>query len=77
MNHSPPTGRPSSSDRGVPCQGPYGGRQEDPGMSCPDVARFEIVRHDHSALLVCPVHLGPSLLMADRVLWPPQICLIG
>ncbi|WP_239149082.1 hypothetical protein [Streptomyces sp. SID12501] len=46
-------------------------------MSCPDVARFEIVRHDHSALLVCPVHLGPSLLMADRVLWPPQICLIG
>jgi len=25
---------------------------------------------------VCPVHLGPSLLTAGDVLWPPQITLV-
>ncbi|MET7473366.1 hypothetical protein ABZT17_03230 [Streptomyces sp. NPDC005648] len=56
------------------CQGPYG-RPED-GADCPDPARFEVLRHRQPALPVCPVHLGPSLLMADDVLWPPQITLV-
>ncbi|MFG2790042.1 hypothetical protein [Streptomyces sp. NPDC048419] len=38
---------------------------------------FEVVRHHLPPLLVCPVHLGPALLMASGVLWPPEIRLIG
>jgi hypothetical protein len=57
------------------CQGPYGA-EGDPG-DCPDPARFEVVRHGLPPLRVCPVHLGPSLLLAAGVLWPPGISLIG
>ena len=40
------------------------------------VRRFEVVRYRRPALAVCPVHLGPSLLMAGDVLWPPQVSLV-
>ncbi|MGW3094710.1 hypothetical protein ACWDCC_14800 [Streptomyces sp. NPDC001102] len=63
-----PAGRP------VRCQGPYG-RPGD-AAECPDPARFEVVRYRRPALAVCPVHLGPSLLMAGDVLWPPQVSLV-
>ncbi|MFE0279606.1 hypothetical protein [Streptomyces olivaceus] len=43
---------------------------------CGDPARFEVARHLRTPLHVCPVHLGPSLLLADGVLWPPVISLI-
>ncbi len=56
------------------CQGPYG-NGDAPG-SCGDPARFEVARHLRTPLRVCPVHLGPSLLLAEGVLWPPGISLI-
>ncbi|MEU3824165.1 hypothetical protein GT045_25040 [Streptomyces sp. SID486] len=67
-----------SDHRKPPCRGPYGGegRQAD-GTDCSDPAVFEVTRHNKPPLLVCPVHLGPSLLMAGGVLWPPVIHLIG
>ncbi|MFG3099685.1 hypothetical protein ACGFZL_03990 [Streptomyces sp. NPDC048182] len=55
-----------------PCRGPYG---EDPA-ACGDPARFEVARHAREPLRVCPVHLGPALLLADGVLWPPGITLV-
>ncbi|MFE0418553.1 hypothetical protein [Streptomyces tendae] len=56
------------------CQGPYGGER---GLDdCGDPARFEVARHLRAPLRVCPVHLGPSLLLADGVLWPPAITLV-
>ncbi|MFH8775405.1 hypothetical protein [Streptomyces sp. NPDC017958] len=60
------------------CRGPYGGEgaQAD-GTDCSDSAVFEIARHGRPPLRVCPVHLGPALLMASGVLWPPEITLIG
>ncbi|MDT0616077.1 hypothetical protein [Streptomyces lancefieldiae] len=61
-------------DRADSCRGPYGG-EAGPGH-CGDPARFEVARHGRAPLRVCPVHLGPSLLMADGVLWPPDISLI-
>ncbi|GAA3966957.1 hypothetical protein GCM10022384_18090 [Streptomyces marokkonensis] len=61
-------------DRAASCQGPYGG-ETDAG-ACGDPARFEVARHLRVPLRVCAVHLGPSLLPADGVLWPPGICLI-
>ncbi|MFE1044699.1 hypothetical protein ACFW5S_02215 [Streptomyces olivaceus] len=57
-----------------PCHGPYGGGADPAG--CGDPARFEVARHLRTPLHVCPVHLGPSLLLADGVLWPPVISLI-
>ncbi|MBT2410153.1 hypothetical protein J7I94_06215 [Streptomyces sp. ISL-12] len=57
------------------CQGPYGA-EGDPG-DCADPARFEVARHGLAPLRVCPVHLGPSLLLAAGVLWPPEVSLIG
>ncbi|MEU9215063.1 hypothetical protein AB0D47_00800 [Streptomyces sp. NPDC048376] len=60
--------------RAASCQGPYGG---DTGPDdCGDPARFEVARHLRAPLRVCPVHLGPSLLLADGVLWPPGITLV-
>ncbi|MFD5804880.1 MULTISPECIES: hypothetical protein [unclassified Streptomyces] len=56
------------------CQGPYGGGTG-PG-DCGDPARFEVARHLRTPLLVCPVHLGPALLLAEGVLWPPGITLV-
>ena len=58
----------------APCQGPYGGGTG-PG-DCGDPARFEVARHLRSPLRVCPVHLGPALLLAEGVLWPPGITLV-
>ncbi|MDQ0405239.1 hypothetical protein OIE75_19855 [Streptomyces sp. NBC_01723] len=55
------------------CQGPYGGTG--PG-DCGDPVRFEVARHLRTPLRVCPVHLGPSLLLAEGVLWPPGITLV-
>ncbi|MFE6282537.1 hypothetical protein [Streptomyces sp. NPDC057877] len=60
--------------RGMLCQGPYGD-EGDPG-DCADPVRFEVARHRKPPLRVCPVHLGPSLLLASGVLWPPGIGLI-
>ncbi|MEU9992266.1 hypothetical protein AB0E10_36725 [Streptomyces sp. NPDC048045] len=67
-----------SIHRKARCRGPYGGEgaQAD-GTDCSDPAVFEVARYDRTPLLVCPVHLGPALLVADRVLWPPVIRLIG
>lgn len=67
------------SDHGiVPCHGPYGGEGADAaGSECSDPAVFEVSRHQRVPLRVCPVHLGPSLLMAAGVLWPPVITVIG
>ncbi|MFI8947525.1 hypothetical protein ACIGO6_13520 [Streptomyces sp. NPDC053750] len=61
-------------DRAASCQGPYG-VETGPG-ACGDPARFEVARYRRTPLRVCPVHLGPSLLLADGVLWPPEISLI-
>lgn len=55
------------------CQGPYGGE----GAECPDPAVFEVTRHQFPALPLCPVHLGPALLLANAILWPPTIHLIA
>ncbi|MBU6536017.1 hypothetical protein ACFUIW_10325 [Streptomyces sp. NPDC057245] len=57
------------------CHGPYGAGSGAAG--CGDPARFEVARYQRPPLHVCPVHLGPSLLLADGVLWPPVISLIG
>ncbi|MFF7970749.1 hypothetical protein [Streptomyces sp. NPDC007905] len=67
-----------SVHRTAPCRGPFGGEggQAD-GTDCLDPAVFEITRYKRPPLRVCPVHLGPSLLMASGVLWPPEIRLIG
>ena len=56
------------------CQGPYGGGTGT--GDCGDPARFEVARHLRTPLRVCPVHLGPSLLLAEGVLWPPGITLV-
>ncbi|GAA5211829.1 hypothetical protein [Streptomyces sp. NPDC057781] len=68
------SGGMTGRDHAASCQGPYGG-ETDPG-GCGDPARFEVARHLRAPLRVCPVHLGPSLLLADGVLWPPGISLI-
>ena len=60
------------------CRGPYGGEGEQAdGTHCSDPAVFEVARHGRPPLRVCPVHLGPALLLASGVLWPPEITLIG
>ncbi|WP_217168857.1 hypothetical protein [Streptomyces sp. AC512_CC834] len=65
-------------DRAASCQGPYGGGTEPGGDcgDCGDPARFEVARHLRTPLRVCPVHLGPALLLADGVLWPPGVTLV-
>ncbi|MER5859540.1 hypothetical protein ACFV2Z_07270 [Streptomyces sp. NPDC059688] len=64
--------------RSARCRGPYGGEgHQADGTDCSDPAVFEVARHHRPPLPVCPVHLGPSLLLAAGVLWPPQIHLIG
>ena len=57
------------------CQGRFAGPDE--GRACTALARFEIGRHVDFPLPVCPDHLGPSLLLARNVLWPPEIKMIG
>ncbi|MGY6024193.1 hypothetical protein [Streptomyces spinosirectus] len=67
-----------SVHRNARCRGPYGGEGDlAGGTDCSDPAVFEVVRHHLPPLRVCPVHLGPALLMASGVLWPPEIRLIG
>ncbi|MFG2125024.1 hypothetical protein [Streptomyces sp. NPDC048710] len=67
-----------SIHRKVRCRGPYGGEGDQAaGTDCSDPAVFEVARQGLPALLVCPIHLGPSLLVASRILWPPEIRLIG
>lgn len=70
--------RSMSVHRIASCRGPYGGEgARADGTDCSDPAVFEVARYDRPPLLVCPVHLGPALLMASGVLWPPVIRLIG
>ncbi|NUR39199.1 MAG: hypothetical protein HOV73_03830 [Streptomyces sp.] len=57
------------------CKGQFAGSDE--GRTCTERARFEIGRYVDFPLPVCPEHLGPSLLRARNVLWPPVIRLIG
>ncbi|MCQ4204923.1 hypothetical protein ACFW5W_07590 [Streptomyces sp. NPDC058783] len=66
-------------DRTAVCRGPYGGENgvENGVEDCGDPVRFEVARHLRAPLRVCPVHLGPSLLLAAGVLWPPGIILVG
>ncbi|MBN0046958.1 hypothetical protein JS756_23145 [Streptomyces actuosus] len=59
----------------VRCRGPYGGEVD--GTGCGEPARFEVVRYRRPHLYVCPVHLGPALLLAEGVLWPPEIRLVA
>ncbi|MBL1087511.1 hypothetical protein JK359_37160 [Streptomyces actinomycinicus] len=67
-----------SVHRSALCRGPYGGEGAAAGgTGCSDPAIFEVARHGRPPLPVCPVHLGPALLMASGVLWPPEIRLIG
>jgi hypothetical protein len=67
-----------SVHRNARCRGPYGGEGDQAdGTDCSDPAVFEVARYQLPPLRVCPVHLGPSLLMASGVLWPPEIRLIG
>ncbi|MFI0998653.1 hypothetical protein ACIP10_08145 [Streptomyces galbus] len=67
-----------SVHRSAVCRGPYGGDDDrTDGTDCSDPAVFEVARQGRPPLRVCPVHLGPSLLLASRVLWPPEIILIG
>ncbi|MFV0134647.1 hypothetical protein ACLGIH_15655 [Streptomyces sp. HMX87] len=61
-------------DRAASCRGPYGA--EGALGDCGDPVRFEVARYRRPPLRVCPVHLGPSLLLASGVLWPPGITLI-
>lgn len=61
--------------REAPCRGPYGGEVE--GTECGERARFEVIRHRRPPLHLCPVHLGPALLLADAIVWPPEIHLIA
>ncbi|MEU4150859.1 hypothetical protein [Streptomyces sp. NPDC026659] len=68
-----------SGERGVLCRGPYGGEGVSPGggPDCADPGVFEVVRQGRAPLVVCPLHLGPSLLVGTGVLWPPVIRLVG
>ncbi|MEW2128975.1 hypothetical protein [Streptomyces sp. NPDC005435] len=68
-----------SGDQGVRCRGPYGGAGDASlrGPDCVDPAVFEVVRQGRASLMVCPLHLGPSLLVGTGVLWPPVIRLVG
>lgn len=67
-----------SGERGVRCRGPYGGEAPSAGgPDCVDPAVFEVARQGRAPLAVCPVHLGPSLLMGAGILWPPVIRLVG
>ncbi|MFG2354840.1 hypothetical protein [Streptomyces sp. NPDC048521] len=67
-----------SVHRNARCRGPYGGEgHQSDGTDCSDPAVFEVARHNRPPLWVCPVHLGPSLLLASGVLWPPEIRLVG
>ncbi|MEU0336407.1 hypothetical protein [Streptomyces sp. NPDC006193] len=67
-----------SAHRDARCRGPYGGEgHQADGTDCSDPAVFEVARHGRPSLPVCPVHLGPALLMASRILWPPVIRLIA
>ncbi|MER8016191.1 hypothetical protein ACIQ7S_23435 [Streptomyces griseoluteus] len=54
------------------CGGPYG-----EVSACGDPAVFEVRRYNRPSLWVCPLHLGPALLMGSGVLWPPQISLVA
>jgi hypothetical protein len=46
------------------------------GEECGARARFRISCHARPPLVVCPQHLGPALLLAEGVLWPPEIALV-
>ncbi|WP_372412255.1 hypothetical protein [Streptomyces luteireticuli] len=48
---------------------------DDPEV-CANAAVFEINRHLDTTLGLCPAHLGPLLLGARNVLWPPQVQLL-
>ncbi|MFJ8081885.1 hypothetical protein ACIQ6Y_14865 [Streptomyces sp. NPDC096205] len=63
------------TQRGVRCSGPYGGEVDE--TECGEPARFEVLRYRRGPLHLCPVHLGPGLLLATGVLWPPDIRLIA
>ncbi|MFD8396063.1 hypothetical protein ACFV2N_44450 [Streptomyces sp. NPDC059680] len=73
---SEPTHAPSadSASEGRRCHGPFGAAAK--GTRCPDRARFIVSRHIDFPLPVCPEHLGPALLLARNVLWPPHISLV-
>ncbi|MEU2302678.1 hypothetical protein ABZ584_35345 [Streptomyces antibioticus] len=67
-----------SVHRNARCRGPYGSEGDQAGgTGCDDPAVFEVARYRLPALRVCAVHLGPCLLLASGVLWPPEITLIG
>jgi len=56
------------------CPGGFGGPED--GEACRGVVRFSVERSPKGPLYVCAAHLGPALLLAERVVWPPKISLV-
>ncbi|MFF0754600.1 hypothetical protein [Streptomyces sp. NPDC004267] len=63
-----------SSDKAIRCEARVSG-PDDPEF-CTDEAVFEIDRLCDSSLASCPAHLGPLLMGARNVLWPPRVQLL-
>jgi len=40
------------------------------------VVRFSVERSPNGPLYLCAAHLGPALLLAERIVWPPEISLV-
>jgi hypothetical protein len=74
MDSSPGHEPPVSPGTDTACRGCFGGPED--GQGCSASARFAVTRYRDVALTVCPGHLGPSLLLARNLLWPPEIRLI-
>ncbi|MCX4743919.1 hypothetical protein OG455_36750 [Kitasatospora sp. NBC_01287] len=64
----------SPHSRAGPCQAQRSGPTD--RERCPEPARFVIHRHLDSEQVVCVGHLGPVILHAPNVYWPPQISLV-
>ncbi|MFE0495403.1 hypothetical protein [Streptomyces albidoflavus] len=64
----------SLSDHVETCDARVSG-PDDPEF-CTKPAAFEIDRLLDTSLISCPDHLGPLLLGANNVLWPPQVQLL-
>ena len=56
------------------CPGGFGGPED--GEVCRGVVRFSVERSPNGPLYLCAAHLGPALLLAERIVWPPEISLV-
>ncbi|MFF1690756.1 hypothetical protein [Streptomyces sp. NPDC058254] len=62
------------SDSAIDCEARVSG-PDDPDF-CAETAVFEIDRLCDTSLASCPGHLGPLLMGARNVLWPPRVQLL-